>query len=62
MHTENAAEALVTLIESGNETVIHQCCCTIFNMVSTTEFRQNIINNKVEVGYEPIRNFIWDKF
>jgi cell surface protein SprA len=23
-------------------------------------YDQNIINNKVEVGYEPIRNFIWD--
>ena len=45
MHIENAAEALVTLIEQGNESVIHQCCCTIFNMVSTSEFRQNIIGN-----------------
>ena len=45
MRIENAAEALVTLIEQGNESVIHQCCCTIFNMVSTSEFRQNIIGN-----------------
>ena len=44
MHIENAAEALVALIEQET-IVIHQCCCTIFNMVSTSEFRQNIIGN-----------------
>jgi hypothetical protein len=45
MHAEHATDALVTLINRGNEKVIHQSCCTIFNMVTTTEFRQNIINN-----------------